>query len=250
MNELAGVLHDTGDWDEAEAIYRDCLERSIRVYGKEHPFYAMMLNNLASLLEDRDFHNQRSEHLKEAEELYWESLDVRRKVFDQDHPKVGIAINNLARNLQLQGRDQEAMNMFQQAYDLSLKKLGPDHNETLTRLFSLGNMSWKLGDLDQCEAYLKEVVERGLRAMPEGHWHLGMWREGYGRALRALLKYPEAEEELLAAYDILSKALGHEHVQTQRAVHALAGLYTSWEKPDQANRWCEMLVKKEENRAE
>jgi serine/threonine-protein kinase len=249
-NDLAGLIHDTGDWDEAEALYRNCLERAIRIYGKEHPFYAMILNNLASVLEDRDFFNQRSEHLKEAEELYWESLDVRRKVFDEDHPKVGIAINNLARNLQLQGRNQEAMNMIQQAYELSLNKLGPDHHETLLRLFSMGNMSWKLGDKDTCEAYLKEVVERGLRAMPEGHWHLGMWREGYGRALWGLMKYPEAEQELLAAYDILSQALGHEHVQTQRAVSALAGLYNSWEKPDQSTLWCEKLVKKDKNRAE
>ena len=71
LNNLAGLLADTGRHDEAEPLFREALEVTRAALGEAHADYANRLNNLAGLLDTTGRHD-------EAEPLYREALDVTR----------------------------------------------------------------------------------------------------------------------------------------------------------------------------
>ena len=59
-------------------------------------------------------------------------------------------------------------------------------------------------------------------------------RSHLGACLTQLKRYPEAEEQLLAAYAGLKTVRGEQHALTRKAVSRLIELYEAWGKPDQA----------------
>ena len=50
LTVLLSVWRTQGNLDEAEPLMRQGMAISEKVYGKEHPDYALKLNNLAELL--------------------------------------------------------------------------------------------------------------------------------------------------------------------------------------------------------
>ena len=50
MNALAIVLHKDSQYNEAEALYREVLEKRVAVLGNSHVDTVATMNNLASLL--------------------------------------------------------------------------------------------------------------------------------------------------------------------------------------------------------
>ena len=59
----------------------------------------------------------------------------------------------------------------------------------------------------------------------------------WGRALAAMERFEEAEEQLLAAHELQERELGAEHPRTQRNVQALVELYGAWGRTDEASAW-------------
>ena len=72
VNNLAALLQNRGDYDNAEPLYRRALEARERTLGKEHPDTLSSVNNLAALLRGRgDYDN--------AEPLYRRALEARER---------------------------------------------------------------------------------------------------------------------------------------------------------------------------
>jgi tetratricopeptide (TPR) repeat protein len=85
LNNLANLLSDKGENEEAEELYREALE--IRKKLKEEneaylPYYAMTLNNLAVLLSDKGENGEAEKLFREAFEVYSNAL--RKKVAFSD----------------------------------------------------------------------------------------------------------------------------------------------------------------------
>ena len=57
--------------------------------GTNHPDYAIVVNNLASLYEDMN-------RFSEAEPLYLEALKIMKNVYGADHQSYAIVVANLA----------------------------------------------------------------------------------------------------------------------------------------------------------
>ena len=49
MNNLATTYKSQGKYDEAEVLYKQCLDKSKVVLGEDHPETLITMNNLAAL---------------------------------------------------------------------------------------------------------------------------------------------------------------------------------------------------------
>ncbi len=80
MNNLAWALQGLGEFDEAEALYREALHMKRKLLGDAHPELAAGLNNLAFVLETRGDY-------RGAEKAYRESLEMNRKLLGDEPPR-------------------------------------------------------------------------------------------------------------------------------------------------------------------
>ena len=73
LNNLAALLQDQGELDEAKPLYEQALEIDKKAHGSNHPRVATGLNNLAGLLQDQG-------ELDKAKPLYEQALEIFKKV--------------------------------------------------------------------------------------------------------------------------------------------------------------------------
>lgn len=88
MNDLASVLSEQGQYEQAEEICRQTLDIQKRVLGHEHPDTLTSMNNLASVLNEQGQYEQ-------AEELCRQTLDTRKRVLGPEHPDTLRSIGSL-----------------------------------------------------------------------------------------------------------------------------------------------------------
>lgn len=83
------IMHAKGDYPEAEKRFLESKTIREKVLVKEHPDYAMSLNNLAILYWAMG-------QYEKSEPLYLESKEIREKVLGKEHPYYAQSLNNLA----------------------------------------------------------------------------------------------------------------------------------------------------------
>ena len=105
---LAATLKQAGRYAESEKLGREALEILRRVMGPEHPQTLTSIHNLASTL-------QAEGRYGEAGKLCGEVLEVRRRVLGTNHPDTAASIYCLARNAALQGENDIAIPLLQEA---------------------------------------------------------------------------------------------------------------------------------------
>jgi tetratricopeptide (TPR) repeat protein len=128
---IAEVYHNEGRWKEAEELFVQVVETSLRVLGQEHPDTLASMNNLAST-----YWNQG--RLKEAEELEVQVMETRKRVLGQEHPSTLTSMANLASTYWNQGRLKEAEELNVQVMETMKRVLGQEHPDTLA---SMGNLA-------------------------------------------------------------------------------------------------------------
>ncbi|MEK7487680.1 MAG: tetratricopeptide repeat protein, partial [Planctomycetota bacterium] len=116
LNNLATLLQDKGDYQNAEPFYRRSLGIYEKVLGKEHISVANSLNNLASLLSARG-------NYEDAEPLFRRALLILEKVLGNDHPDVANILYNLGILLTQQKRTEEGKKYLLSSFDIRSKNM-------------------------------------------------------------------------------------------------------------------------------
>jgi tetratricopeptide (TPR) repeat protein len=88
LNEAGYIAYTVGRYSEADPLYQRSLAIIEKALGKDHPFMATSLNNLALLYQAQGKYDQ-------AELLYQRSLAIDEKALGKDHPKTKTVKNNL-----------------------------------------------------------------------------------------------------------------------------------------------------------
>ena len=92
-------------------LYYEALSIKEKVLGKEHPSYALQLNNIAHLLSAKvglygthvvELSLSVKGDYAEAEKLQREGLKISEKVYGKEHPDYALKLNNLAGLLRAQ----------------------------------------------------------------------------------------------------------------------------------------------------
>jgi tetratricopeptide (TPR) repeat protein len=121
--EVAACMGELGDFVGARDRTRAALAKHRAQMGDDHPFTAMIRNNLGC-------HLRRTDELDEAYSLTLDAVADLRRLLGPDHPAVAIAALNHANCAGDSGRHAEAEEVGRDALARLSRVLGDEHPET------------------------------------------------------------------------------------------------------------------------
>ncbi|MBL8752027.1 MAG: tetratricopeptide repeat protein, partial [Planctomycetes bacterium] len=228
VNLYAGVLHELGELQPAEELYRKAHEGLLATKGPDHPETLATLNNLLMVQFGQ---GRRRDALPTLQRL----LDVRRRVLGDDHPDTITTLSNLGSVQFLLGDYAAAVPAFREASErilaregdqhpayaailgnlasaerevkefasaiehadkaLALRraKLGPTHDTTLTLFAMAADLRRFVGESQQAFEQLQECRRLAQEAKPPQIANVYRCEMGIARALAELGRLDEAE---------------------------------------------------------
>ncbi|MEM1204325.1 MAG: serine/threonine-protein kinase [Acidobacteriota bacterium] len=244
---LYGRLEDErGDYDRAEGLIRESLDISRREHGELQPAVALILNDLASVVQKRspeeaealylralgiqrqvfegshhdlattlnnlgllDYERQRFD---QAEARYREALELRRKTFGSSHPHIAQVLAHLG-DLELVRRNLDAAEtLYRQALDIFRQELGEDHQEVAVALNNLGRVLLARGQVDEAGERFERSLEMHLRIFGDSHFRVAVMRNNLAQVARQRGELEEARRLYAAALETTRAALGPRHI--------------------------------------
>ena len=172
--------------------FDELLKLSRREYNERSPRTAIVLNNLASVL-------QATGRYAEAESLCRQALEIRRKVLGEGHPDYATGLNNLAGVLQATGQYAEAEPLYRQALEIDRKVLAEGHPDYAAGLSNLASVLEKTGQYAEAEPLYQQAVEIVRASLGEEHPNTKRLAGNYVQLLRA--QFPD--HPALAELDVM-----------------------------------------------
>ena len=249
-----------GEYAKAEPLLQEALRIYQQVLGKEHPYTAISLDNLASLyrvmgefakaeplLQEALRTRQKilgSEHpdtavslnnlgelyetmgeYAKAEPLYQEAIQIWQKILGSEHPDTATGLNNLALLYQAMGEYAKAEPLLQEALRIRHKVLGPEDPDTAASLNNLAVLYWAMGEYAKAEPLYQEALQIWQKVLGPEHPATAKSLNNLGLVYQAMGEYAKAEPLLQEALRIRQKVLGPEHPETAESLNNLAMLY-------------------------
>ena len=227
---LGAIQSERGRYPEAEAFYRDALAITEAWHGKDSPQTGSALTMLGrSLVYQKRF--------AEARVLLQRALGIQERVFGPDHPRVASAINDLGNIAVQSGRLDEAEAAFTRMSDIYRKAHGGKHFLVATANSNLGGVFLAKKDYHRAESLYRGAVAMYSDTQGPDHLHTGIARIKLGRALLRQQRSADAEREILAGYDIVSRQSSPSVSWLRAAREDLVTLYTATGRPAQAAKY-------------
>lgn len=213
----------------AQPLYEQYISVVESRLGKEHPNYAIGLNNLANIEELLG-------HYKEAEELYKQAQELDERTQRKEKQNYASSLSGLA-NIYYSQRDYEkAEPLCKQAQELTKKLLGEEHREYATSLSLLANIYFSQGHYKEAEKFCWQalkIIERGL----------GKEDSNYASILSVLAniyysqkRYKEAEKLCEQALELRKEMLREKHPDVATSWNNLANIYYSQGRYEEAEK--------------
>ncbi len=142
-------------------MYREELATRRKLLGNEHPDVAIVLSDLASVLNDQ-------RKFAEAETMYREALAVKRKVSGDEHPDVASLLSDLGPVLVSQGKLVEAESTYREALTIVRGSATSEPQTLEGRLETLAEFLFRQCQYAKSEPFYRELVaSRRARLPPE-----------------------------------------------------------------------------------
>jgi tetratricopeptide (TPR) repeat protein len=243
INDLAVLLEQRGDYDEAAKLFSETIAMKRRLLGDKHPEIAMGLANLAQTLQDKGDLVQAEATFRQAlamqRELLGEvhpdvaltlnnlafvqydrgdtrgalvtereSLAVYEKLFPADHPEVARIMNRIGFWLTEAGQYAEADKDLQASLAMRRRLVGDSHPDVATSLIHLAILQVAQRKYDEALVSSRRAIEILSSALSATHWKTAVGESAEGAALTGLGRYREAETLLTHSLGILGKDTG------------------------------------------
>ncbi len=199
LNNLALLLYDTNQLEEAEKLYGEVLELE--------PDDGTCLNNLAQLL-------QATNRPGEAEPLMRRALEIDQVAFGGEHPKVAIRLNNLAALLRNTNRLGEAEPPMRRALGIDEVAFGGEHPRVAIDLNNLAQLLQDTNRLEEAEPLMRRALAIDEAAFGGEHPKVAIRLNNLARLLKATDRLGEAEPLMRRALEIFKASLGPDHPST------------------------------------
>jgi serine/threonine-protein kinase len=272
LGTLGALFELKGDVRAAESYYREALQYSSNVTGKERAMVAILDTNLGNL-------SFRRGDLDAAERLQRAAVEEYRKLPAGNYAELGVSLAYLGTVLMRKSRFAEAEPLMREGLEIERKLLGNMHNYTAIDLIALGDLLYYKGDYRAAEDAAKEalhiyektlpkgngsfaapLVQLGLilnktgrslegesdvrealailhLLLPAGHQSIAATEGALGECLTTQQRFAEAEPLLLRSYAARKSNLGEQDPRTMEARQRLTILYGAWGKSEEAARY-------------
>lgn len=211
MGRLLGVmgayLHGRADYSAAELLYKKALEIFEKQFGRDHPFVAKCLNNLAKLYYDQG-------NYIAAEPLYRKALEIVEKEFGKNDPDVATCLNNLASLLQAQFKYAVAEPLHRRALEIVEKQFGIDHPYVAICLNNLAALLKVQNKYDDAESLYRRALAIREQKLEKDHPDVANSLNSLAGLLEAQGNYAEANHLYRRALHICEEKLGKDHPKT------------------------------------
>ncbi|KAG8722600.1 hypothetical protein FRC09_005999 [Ceratobasidium sp. 395] len=224
---LHSVCHDSGQWNEAEALCAQILDACKRAFGESDPETLKAMNNLAFM------YGQQGRWDK-AEALQVHLLDTSKRTLGDLHPHTLISINNLATTYSGQGRWDEAEALQVKVLDAGKQTVGELHHGTLAVMHNLAFTYWNQGRWDKAEALQVRVLDAMKQALGELHPDTLKAMRNLARTYSGQDRWDEAEALQVQVLDASKRTLGELHPDTLKSMTHLASTFQKQRRLDEA----------------
>ncbi len=154
---------------------------------------------------------QRGGRLQEAEKIFADIVPVARRQAALDPLLLPDVLHRQATACSRQGRDREAVPLFEEAVALYTAAQGADHPNTLLVRNDCARSLSNLGEDAAALQQLQSVLEARERVLGPSHPETSITRVDLGRTLWRLDRFPEAEASLRRGRDDYVAAKGPEN---------------------------------------
>ena len=154
---LANVQYLNGDFAGAEENFSESLRILRQRLTPEHPYLAVVQNNLATLL------SKKGEYAAAAE-MYSATLEMRKKTL-KEHPFVAYSMTQLAIALTANGELERAKGLLEEALAMEGKLLPRESEDVANTLAALGVVLAKKGDWLGAQTNQQEALAIRLKLL-------------------------------------------------------------------------------------
>lgn len=226
------VLIYRRDFERAERLIRQGIAVFAELGSEHDPARAAALNVLAVLLLN-------GERPLAADSVTREALAMHRRLYPRGNGDFVRALNQRARLLKATSALEEAEVLLREA--LAMSETIPNDGYGRVVMVELGYLLYELGHHEEAILLMKRSATEWEES--RGPAFTVTWKRWVGVAemLRQQSKFGEAEELLLANYEIVAAQYELEHRYPQLVIRQLVELYSAWEKLELAAEYRALL---------
>jgi tetratricopeptide (TPR) repeat protein len=206
QQEIADLLLDQGQYQEAEKLLRKLLDLRMRMLGPEDSGTVRTRANLAAA-------SLKLGNAAEAERQYREVIKITEKAGPGALATL-IARGGLANALDDQERYAEAEAEYRQVLALREKRLGPEDRDTLLSRHNLATCLSRQDKHAEAEMEFRRVLALRQKVLGPEHPDTLLTRVNLANVLTKQQKFPEAESEYRGIIPLDEKVLGPRHPDT------------------------------------
>ena len=235
LNHLGQIKLRLGQFNKAEALFEQSHAIAIKRLGLDHPDLAITYAYLGYV-------NHQQGEYAQAVSFYRQGLVINEATYGNTHWRVAYDRALLARLETERGNFDEAQDLFEQAIH-SLRSTQNAPQYLARTLLWFGRM--RMDQEQPAAAYplFAEALELRQQFFDEGHWRIAETEVALGWCLSRLDQFDEAQTLLVSGYETLrlQDERGEPYQRTQEALAYLIALYESWNRPEQAETYRNML---------
>ncbi len=217
MLELARILNETKQEDEAESLILEGLESCRQRLGDQHAVTLSWMYELARL--------RRSQLKFEAAiGLNRDILAGRRSQLGDDHPDTLAAMVELGDMLIncVAEQGDEAEDLYREALDRKRRILGEAHTETVDLLETVGRVLEHNGKTKEADACYQEALAKGLQLVNDDSIHLEDLERMMGVVRRLGEDRYDVAPIVRRSLELHRQKFGNAHPKTIEAMKSLA----------------------------
>ena len=214
---LANILRNQGQLNEAEALYESVVTNRERQLGPFHPETLRALGGLANV-------HSLQNNFKQADIEHRQLIHSHVNTKDKSTCDVVRIIEGLANIRRHQSRYNVARALYGEALEQRFKNLGPRHPDTLRCVQGLTIVYRHQSRLEESVHLYKEILEALELELGNDHPHTLRTALNFSIAYYHQQNLVAAESMAVRAYEGFETLLGPDHEETKRAADQLANI--------------------------
>jgi tetratricopeptide (TPR) repeat protein len=194
------------------------------------------LRNWAGLLYKGAWYAKESGNITESREMAFISRKQRMKILGAEDEETLDSTELLAEAYRLEGRWEEAEQLFVQVIETSKTKLGADHPDTLTSMGNLASTYWNQGRWEEAEQLEVQVMETRKTKLGADHPDTLTSMANLASTYRNQGRWEDAEQLEVQVMETSKTKLRADHPDTLTSMGNLALTYMNqgrWEEAEQ-----------------
>jgi len=255
MKALAQVRAKQEEYPRAVLVCLEMEEIANKLYGKQHPKYAVVLKYLGVAY-------QKSGDLAVAGKYLEEALTIQRESLDEDNPIYIQTLEAFAEVCFQRGDCTRAIQLYKERHDVNFEETSEERREAACTLLAIGNCYLKLGEKEKAKAYFVEAEGKIKRSRILANEKYNQLKEIYAngkngkfqisKSIRKRMRDGERrslEESisfLIQVYKTKAEKMENENIKKAYVAFSLGEMYQRLAKKDEAIYWYTVAEKESE----